>query len=217
MKHCAYCGATGVALTREHVIPRALYPASKAGSKVQRLTVPACRACNQSWCDDEPHFRNVLAIAGVPNQTARDLWHTTVMRSFDKEDGRRRLSELWEQMRPVQFSSGDRYAVFPASDPRFIRTMRKIVRGLHYHHKLWSPVPDDMVEVDVLRYVVPPEIAAAMPVLHRESDIITYQYEVFEAFEDMPMSSAWLLTFFENRRFTAWVRKPSSGSSVAGC
>ena len=68
-------------------------------------------------------------------------------------------------------------------------------------------MPDDMVEVDVLRFVVPPDIAAAMPVLHRESDVFTYQYEVFDDFEDLSMSSAWLLTFFESRRFIAWVRK----------
>jgi hypothetical protein len=208
-KHCAYCGATNVKLEREHVIPRSLYPPSKADSKVQRLTVPACAICNRGWSDDEPHFRNILAVAGESNQVERDLWDTSINRSFDKEDGRRRVADLWELMHPVNVGSVERYAVYPATDPRFLRVLRKIVRGLHYHHGLWNPVPDDMVEADVLRYIVPHEFLEAMPFYHRESDIFEYQFEVFNDFEDIPMSSIWLLTFFENRKFIVWVRKPA--------
>lgn len=208
-KYCAYCGATNIKLEREHVIPRSLYPPSKANSKVQRLTVPACASCNRGWSDDEAHFRNILSIAGEPNHIVRELWNGSVNRSFEKEDGRRRITDIWEQMRPAKVGSAERFAVFPATDERFLRVLRKIVRGLNYHHGLASPVPDDTVEADVLRYIVPQEFLGAMQFHHRESDVFEYQFEVFDEFEDIPMRSAWLLTFFENRKFVAWIRKPS--------
>jgi hypothetical protein len=112
-------------------------------------------------------------------------------------------------MRPVDTPEGERHKIYPASDDRFLKVMRKIVRGLHYHHQLWSPVPDEMVFVDLLKWVIPNEFLDPMPIYHRELDIFQYQFEVFDQFEDIPMSSAWLLTFFENRKFIALVWKPT--------
>ncbi len=88
--------------------------------------------------------------------------------------------------------------------------MRKIVRALHHYHKLWTPVPDEMVTTDVLRFSIPEEFTQAMPLLHCEPDIFQYQFEVFDTFPDLPMTSVWLMTFFENRRFVACVWKPGS-------
>lgn len=177
---------------------------------MQRITVPACRDCNHGWSDDEAHFRNVLTVAGEPNEVARELWNGKIKRSFEKVDGRRRFIDLYNQMQSIQTASGERHKVFPADDPRFLRIMRKMVRGLHHHHELWTPVPDDMVTADVLRFAIPEEFSEAMPVLHCEPDIFQYQFEVFDAFTEIPMSSVWLMTFFENRRFMACVWKPGS-------
>jgi hypothetical protein len=204
---CAYCGTTGVKLEREHVVPSSIYPPSKAGSKVQRLTVPACAGCNRGWSDDEAHFRNILSIAGEPNSAVRELWDGSIGRSFEKVDGRRRVADIWERMRSVKVGAAERHAVYPADDLRFLRVLRKIVRGLHYHHGLDFPVTDDMIEADILRYMVPPDILESMPPHHRESDIFEYRFEVFDESIDIPMKSAWLLTFFENRKFIAWVRR----------
>jgi hypothetical protein len=109
-------------------------------------------------------------------------------------------------MRPIETSAGLRHKIYPASDERFLKVMRKIVRGLHYHERR-SPVHDDLVSIDVLTTEIPNEFLDAMPVHHRESDIFEYQFGVFDAFEDIPMSSTWLLTFFENRKFVASVWK----------
>ena len=205
---CAYCGVEN-ADTDDHVIPNSLYPPSKSNSKIQRLKVPACRTCNHSWSDDEPHFRTVLTLAGEPNQAVRELWNGKVNRSLRDIDGRRRFSDVWAQMQPIDTPEGERHKIYPASDVRFLRVMRKVVRGLHYHHELWSPVPDEMVYVDVLRFGIPKEFVDAMPTYDCEPDIFRYQFEVFDQFEDIPMSSAWLLTFFENRKFIALVWKPT--------
>lgn len=205
---CAYCGKFLERLTREHVVPSSLYPSSKENSKVQRITVPACHDCNHGWSDDEAHFRNVLTVAGEPNDVARELWNGKIKRSFEKGDGRRRFIDLYDQMQSIKTESGERHKIFPANDSRFLRIMRKIVRGLHHHHSLWSPVLDERVTADVLRFAIPQEFTEAMPLFHCEPDIFQYQFEEFDQFADMPMSSVWLITFFENRRFIACVWKP---------
>jgi hypothetical protein len=174
---------------------------------VQRITVPACDECNHGWSDDEAHFRNVLTVAGEPNYIARELWNGKIKRSFEKGDGRRRFIDLYDKMQSIQTQSGERHKAFPANDPRFLQIMRKIVRGLHQNHSLWSPVPDERVTADVLRFAIPEEFTQAIPLFHCEPE---YQFEVFDQFADMPMSSVWLMTFFENRRFIACVLKPSS-------
>jgi hypothetical protein len=69
-------------------------------------------------------------------------------------------------MRPIDTPEGERHKIYPASDDRFQKVMRKIVRGLHYHHELWLPVPDEMVYVDVLKFVIPKEFVDAMPIYH---------------------------------------------------
>ena len=204
-KHCAYCGAPAPE-TVDHVIPQELYPPSKSQSTVQRLTVPACSKCNHGWSDDEPHFRTILTLAGEPNSAVRELWDGKVNRSLREKDGPRRLEDVWNQMKPIETSSGLRHKIYPVSDERFLKVMRKIVRGLHYHEGQ-NHVPDDLVSVDILRTEIPFEFLDTMPVYHREPDILKYQFEVFDAFEDIPMSSTWLLTFFENRKFIASVWK----------
>lgn len=204
-KHCAYCGAPAPK-TVDHVIPNEFYPPSKSESRVPRLTVPACSGCNESWSDDEAHFRTILTLAGEPNAVVRELWEGKVNRSLRKKDGPRRLEDVWNQMKPIETSSGLRHKIYPASDERFLKVMRKIVRGLHYHERR-TPVHDDLVSVDILRVEIPSEFLDAMPVYHREPDIFKYQFEVFDAFEDIPMSSTWLLTFFETRKFVASVWK----------
>lgn len=181
-----------------------MYPASKRNSRVPRLTVPACRDCNASWSDDEVHFRDVLVVAGPPNDSVRELWRTTVKRSFEKDDGRRRFIDLWEQLKAINTRRGERHQIFPANDDRFLRVLRKIIRGLHFHH-FRTAVSGELVGVNLLRYEVPQEFLDAMPIHHREQDILQYRYETFEAFEDTPMRTAWLLTFFDNRNFAGWV------------
>lgn len=45
---CAYCGATGVALQRDCILPL-----SRGGRYTLDNIAPACRSCNASKCNDE--------------------------------------------------------------------------------------------------------------------------------------------------------------------
>lgn len=148
-KKCAYCGGDRPS-DKEHVFPASLYPRSRATSRVQRLTVPSCRRCNAGWADDEAHFRNVLVLAGDGDAPTSELWTTTVASSFAKCDGHRRVRELYDLMRPVTIEGEPRYMVYPGQDPRVIRIVKKIIRGLNHHHqvstalderRVWAGVP----------------------------------------------------------------------------
>lgn len=198
IKKCAFCGGPAGKDTREHVIPSALYPDSKATSRVQKITVPACLACNKSWQDDEPHFRTMLLISGEANSVVKELWHGPTRRSFRHADGDRRRREVASQLVPVKRPSGNRHLVYPARDPRVLRVVRKVIRGLCHKHNLLSPVSDRQVWADIQKFGIPPEFASAFKEAHAEQDILRYQ---FAPLDDEHIHSVWILTFFERTPF----------------
>src|ERR1700738_490073 len=190
-ERCAYC--CNDASTDDHVVPKALYPPSKATSRFQRITVDACEACNNGWSNDEPHFRNVLLVSGDPNSTVRELWKGKTRRSFTYADGLKRVRDLAAQIEPIQTPEGQRHMIYPAKDERVLRIVRKIVRGLCHHHKLSSPVHDSQVVADIQRFQVPEEFLLEMTPAHAEEDVLQYRYGVVD---DPEIHSGWLLSFF---------------------
>jgi hypothetical protein len=212
-KNCAYCGVSVTGRERDHVFPSCLYPSSRSDSKVQRLTVPVCSRCNRGWSDDEAHFRNMLLVSGEPNEAVRELWQTKTHRSFKEIDGHRRIRDLLEQMQRVETEVGERWAVYPGKDERVMRIVRKVIRGLCHYHRIMSPVSDQRVWADVLRYRVPPEFLNEMEYHHREKDIAKYRYQILD---DPPIHSAWLITFFERRTFIGMVSTLKDGFPEEG-
>lgn len=206
-KKCAYCGDR-VATDKEHVFPKSLYPESKATSRVQRLTIPSCNVCNNGWSDDEAHFRNILALAGEPNDSRRELWETTVQRSFRQVDGPRRIQDIVKTWRPVEVDCKSRHMIYPGEDTRVIRVVKKVVRGLSHYHNVMSAVPESRVWADVMKYRMPDEFIAQMTYAHREPDVAEYRYSVIE---EVGIQSAWLMTFFERVTFIGIV------ASSEGC
>jgi hypothetical protein len=205
---CPYCGER-IATTKDHVFPRNLYPASIGQSRVQRLTIPACERCNGSWSDDETHFRNVLALAGEPNEVRLELWETSIMRSFNKRDGKRRLLDLLETMRSVEIDGKIRQKVYPGQDYRVIRIVKKVIRGLLYHHLGISAVSEKRLWIDVLKYQISEEFLSEMMYEHREQDIAEYRYQVLR---ESGIHSAWLITFFQRITFIGTVSLSEDGS-----
>lgn len=198
---CAYCG--DIALQREHAFPKSLYPLSLARSRVQRIVVPTCEACNKSWQDDEAHFRTMLLLCGSSNATVNELWDGPARRSFDQKDGQRRLRDLYVQMVQVSTPEGQRHKVYPDRDPRFMRVIRKIVRGLCYHHKMDGvPISDGQVWAGVLRDEVPVHCLAALTYAHAEPTVVQY---FFGRSDELDIHSSWLLNFYGRASFLSLV------------
>lgn len=188
-KLCAYCGKT--ASDREHVFPKCLYPASRSKSEIQRLTIPACNECNNSWSDDEAHFRNIMFLAGEPGGIANELWRT-VQRSLKEIDGRRRSKDIVSQFVPV---GENNYKIYPGKDERVIRVVKKVIRGLSYYHKIMTAVPESLVWVNILKFQIQKNFLDEMVYSHREKGIAEYRYQVLNNYE-RDIYSAWIITFF---------------------
>lgn len=203
---CAYCGVRGVSVHRDHVVPRGLYPEGWEAGKIQRITVPACAACNNAWSNDEPHFRTVMLLAGEPNEPIRKIWDSKVARSFKEVDGRQRLQALADQMKPVVVDGTLRYKIYPGNDPKVIRIVKKIVRGLSYHHHLESVIDDSLIWADVRKLPVDEDLPNFGESGHCDPKIFHYWYEPQD---DKEFASIWRLWFYEKREFIAMVfRRP---------
>ncbi|MER9414034.1 hypothetical protein [Mesorhizobium sp. M0589] len=199
---CALCGELRL-VTREHVVPRGLYPDSKATSPVQRIVIWTCASCNNGTSDDDAHFRNVVTIAGDANAAVQELWYGPITRSLEQVDGRRRALDMFALMQPAPHAGDNRYMVYPGRDPRIRGTLRKIIRGLSHYHGLRSAVTDDQVFVNVLTVDVPDDILSRLQAAHAEPDVLAYRYG---RIDDTPgMESAWLLRFYERTTFIGFV------------
>jgi hypothetical protein len=197
-KLCAYCSKP--ASDHEHVFPKCLYPPSKNQSKVQRLTIPACKECNNSWADDEAHFRNVIVLAGEPGKITDELWET-MQRSFKESDGKRRLRDIVLQLKPVGVEN---YKIYPGQDERILRVVKKVIRGLSYYHRIMTQVSESLIWVDILKFQIQQNFVDEMNYSHREEDIAKYRYQVLNDYEHN-IYSAWIITFLGRVTFIGTV------------
>ena len=94
---------------------------------------------------------------------------------------------------------GERHKVYPANDPRFMRVLRKVIRGLSHHHSVLTAVSEDQMWADVQRFEVPPQFVAEMQDAHAEADVVKYRWTVLPS--DEFIHSCWLLTFFGRTPF----------------
>lgn len=208
-EQCAYCGKSGCKITRDHVIPRCLYPPSKKNSKVQLLKIPACAACNNGWSDDEVHFRNILLIAGQPNSPRFELWEKSALPSFDEADGFRRMDDLISMMIPVNLENGRTgHMVYPGKDKRVLRVVKKVIRGLSYYHKITWPLSEQRIKAYVLTFNFPKILQDQMEYYHRDPDIVEYRFQVLN---ENNISTIWLITFFQMVTFVGLVSISDSG------
>ena len=207
---CAYCGAPVTSdKQKEHVFPRCLYPEWNTDPKVQRLTVPACSTCNNSWADDEAHFRIVVAVSGEANEAVRELWDSKILRALHEVDGLKRKRDLWEIMRTVKTDEGEGVAIYPGESEAVMRVVRKIIRGLSYHHELMWPVSDEKVWADVgeKRGATPGTVDKLgfldeMEYHHRDKKIVEWWYAVVDY---KTAYSFWLIRFYERTTFVGGV------------
>ena len=111
-------------------------------------------------------------------------------RSFAESDGEKRLRDLSKLMKPNYTKLGQNHVIFPAEDNRILRVMRKVVRGLCHYHNYISPVSENRVWIDVLRYQIPKAYFQMMNYHHRERDIAEYWFALID---DELIHSAWLV------------------------
>jgi hypothetical protein len=197
---CAYCGEPG-ADTADHVIPGCLYP--KRRSEVQRLTVPAHRACNQGFSLDETAFKEAVAGTGW-NDAARSV-QQSVLRGFGRRETHGRAADFLRRTRWKDSPAGPQLWIYPHTDPRVVRVLKKITRGLAYHHRFFVGLSDERVEAHWAP-LPPPELLAEMEHHHREADVCEYWFRAMRPGEEPTfMHSFWLLRFYERCTLASWI------------
>lgn len=209
-RSCAYCGAFGVKLTRDHVFPRGLFPDPPV-TGVQRLTVPACHECNNSYADDEAHFRNVIAVAGEASSPVTSLWEKKISRSLNERDGRRRAWELMNISERVDIEGKQHLRIFPARDQRVLRVIRKCIRGLSFLEDPHRVPNESRIWVDILRYSLPDGFEADLNMRGAERHIV--EYGVLRDPVD-GLESVWLFRFFSRTPFIASVSQHDVHSAL---
>ncbi len=206
LRKCAYCGvheAEEVPFTRDHVIPKCIYPATRRDLNL--IVVDACKPCNNGFSDDEVHFRTMVALAGESNAVVKELWNTKIVRSFDKKDGLRRVRQVLKHTAKVQLEGENRLMIFPGEDERVLRIIRKIVRGLSHFHEIESTIDEKRIHVAIHHSELsegtlePDDFSRSYP------GIVRY----FHRKDDTTASkSVWILTFFDRLTFVALVSTP---------
>jgi len=198
---CSYCGEVTSDWNREHVIPAQLYPLSKSKSKVQRLVVPSCRRCNSSWQDDEVHFRNMMTFI-ASNPVSKEVWATAMRHLGNQPDGLRRSLEVLQRIEPVEKDGTTDYIIDTEGDEKVMRVVRKVIRGLCHHHRLFCALPDQRVHAKLTEYPFPAGMYDDLTGHHRERDILEYWFEL-DQFEEA--HSVWTLVFFGSVAFLGYV------------
>lgn len=125
-----------------------------------------------------------------------------------EKDGLRRINDLVERFVPATVDGEHRNMIYPGEDPRVIRIIKKIVRGLSHYHGVEDEVDDARIRADVLRYSVPDDLWSTGTFCKSGSDVFRYWFKSFDV-DDKELSSLWILTFFDRRVFIAVVDVPN--------
>ena len=156
---CAYCGEYKLT-EKEHVVPECLAP-DELYDRCQWVLVPACSRCNRGFSADESDFRGFAVLLNAPGETlVKDaMFHGPVSRNWQRPEGRGALQRTLSMIRKPDgtgLSNLDELLTVAnlglvASEP-ILRVMRKIIRGLYFHHfteKLGFPqvIPESQVRV----------------------------------------------------------------------
>jgi hypothetical protein len=206
---CIYCGSLEEG-TRDHVPPRCLFPRPRP---LDTVTVPACRSCNQSYQLDDEHFAVAMgAQCYAEDPEAARVWTSIIRPLLARSPGLRTMLSQQIIDGPVQTPAGivlpDRIAI-RFSAPRIVRVVRRIVRGLLWHH--YRHVPASNIELVVFQeQIVHPEVADTLntrTVLSGVGDtIFRYRHGVAS---DAPDTSVWALQFYAQTQFIIIVQGES--------
>lgn len=219
---CVYCSAESQ--TADHVPPRCLFEQPRP----QLITVPCCRRCNEAASKDDEYFRLVLTVhhkagdhpdaRGVRDAALRGIGHPK-KRGFTRAF----LSTLRpaEMRTPSGLYVGET-AAFTVDLGRLGNVVRRVVRGLFYHHHGIALSSDAEVAAwaeDGLSGMPAADLKALhdtilAPVLAEEPrtigrDVLRY----WTAHDPADIrTSAWVLVFYGSVRFLAMTTPGGRGA-----
>jgi hypothetical protein len=141
---CAYCGVMARPITRDHVVPKALWKDKPLPPAV--ITVPSCPECQKEWDRDATYFRNLIVLASDPSDhpAVAELANGPIKRSVHRREGKRDYADITRNavrgFHRFGTSMLEPSVRIDIDSQRFDRTPEKIVRGLFFFRN-GVPVP----------------------------------------------------------------------------
>ena len=212
----AYCGKVDW-LTLDHIPPSCLF----VSTPLNIVEVPSCFKCNNSASSDDEYFKTMLVIKnGSGNHPTAVGLQASVFRALQKPQkigfarAIRRSITVASIMSQGGIFLGERPA-FHVDLARLDKVVRRIVKGLYWHH--WKVAVPQEFKVDAfsehgvadlspaakeqLRHLVI-EPVLEQPVFSIGDDVLRYR---FLCMSDIKSASAWCLEFYSDVRFIALV------------
>jgi len=143
---CIFCNKP--ANTKEHIPPKQLF---KGKPKRNLITVPSCKKCNESFQKDEDFFRQFwVSMLMDKSPKAKEMVNSEITRSIKRKPAL--AHQMFNQMKLVNVQTpGGIYlgkkTAYRLSDSDIKRTdriIKKIIKGLFYHH-FEATIPKDWV------------------------------------------------------------------------
>lgn len=210
---CIYCGTSG-ALTKDHVPPKCLFPKPRG----PQITVPACKACNQSFKKDDEYFAMAIAVESyVDHPSAFQVWEQSLRPMILQGQGLRRMLSAsildGDVVTPTGVYLPDRKAIrFKKS--RILRVVKRIVRGLLWHHYKVRPSEEAVFEVHrnpTLNDPIANFINSMTQLSWIGDDIFRYRHSLVAGDPD---GSIWCLQFYGHSELIVLVFGKASTSST---
>lgn len=162
---CPYCGLVP-ADTRDHVIPKCLFPGPLPQFMV---TVPACRPCKESKAKDDDYLRDMFSIdiESDSNPHALHIRNGKMMRSAKRRSSiiaRDVINKTrFKEMRSAGGIILGQFPAVPLDGERIERIFTRITRGLYYfRHK--ERIPDSF-DFTIEKYFPQHKVAAVQSML----------------------------------------------------
>lgn len=196
-RRCYLCGAAGPT-TRDHVIPRNLFPSP---APPDLITAPACRACNESLSKDEEYFRVfILGQAAMDHSDAKEIWRTSVRRSLARRPAFKAMLASRIRSVPIRTPAGQYLGDAPAMsapEDRINPVLWKIVKGLYYHRR------GDLLEgVGFSAWCNPSDVQSELWKTLPHADVGGEAFSYWHAIaEDDPRQTIWWLAFYRRVLF----------------
>lgn len=203
---CVYCG-TMENLTRDHAVPKSFFPEPRPSNLI---TVPSCRACNESFSLDEEYCLTKLVLRDdLSDHPNVPYLLTKIFRGFEKGKKGRFLLALRRDTKPVDaYSDGGIFLGkrigYTAKLERIERVVEKIIKSLFFHHQQKRIPADYKISVFYTRSLNPviavqAQIKVILNMLASEPSRIlgdkVFSYK-FRVLDDDPLSSLWVMIFF---------------------
>lgn len=206
LERCVYCG-TDKDITVDHVPPKLLLMRPHPPNLI---TVPACRACNQSFQKDDEYVRTMLCIdVRASSNAAAQSNLPAVLRSLRRANAKAFVEYLTRQAERSVVLGQDGSPmgqVFELEKVRVNRAGERLVRALHFA-ETGTPIPDGArLRVGCNTNIRPgdtalKEIAQAMAAFReRRHRYVGTAFGYLAALG--PESSAWLIQLYD---FFVWI------------